>query len=196
MKGTNTGMIPIAISVMICTLGCGRESPPASSTPAAAESPPPAPQAQPAQPAAQAQPAQPVAAPAAQGPAALASAEGELPGLQVEIQELKRTAGDTLTLKLAFVNTGQQKVVMDQFGGPGFNMWSLAGISLVDIVGRKKYFVASDSEGKCLCSLDISALQPKARVNLWAKFPAPPPDVQTISVLIPRFAPIEEIPIS
>lgn len=159
---------------------------------------PPSEAAAPAQPASQPDSAsvQPTPAPSTEASGALASAEGEVPGLTVELEELKRTAGDTLTLKLAFVNTGQQEVVMDQFGGPGFNMWSISGITLVDIVGKKKYFTASDSEGKCLCSVDISALQPRARVSLWAKFPAPPPDVQSISVMIPRFAPIEEIPIS
>lgn len=94
------------------------------------------------------------------------------------------------------MNTGQQKVKIDQFGEAGMEMWSLAGLTLVDIVGKKKYFVAKDSDGKCLCSRDISALDPQARVNLWAKFPAPPPDVQKISVLIPHFAPFEETPIS
>jgi hypothetical protein len=173
--------------------GCGGSS---DQPPTAAESPPPA--AAPPAPAT-ATPETTAAAPpapASAAPTALASGEGELPNLRVEIQELKRTAGDTLTLKLAFVNTGQQEVKLDHFGSPGFNQWSLAGISLVDIVGKKKYFTASDSDGKCLCSMDISALQPQGRVSLWAKFPAPPADVQKISILIPRFAPFEEIPIS
>ena len=172
------------IAAALSLLGCdSQQSPPAGA---------PAPE-QPASSAADGAPAQSQSAPAN---TALASAEGELPGLTVEIHELKRTAGDTVTLKLAFANSGQQEVALDQFGGPGVNQWSLAGINLVDIVGKKKYFVATDSEGKCLCSMDMSRLQPQARVNLWAKFPAPPPDVQAIGILIPRFAPFEEIPIS
>jgi len=174
--------IVMTIALPLCVLGCDNQQAPPANAEAPAQS------ASPAQDAAAPQPA-----PAS---TALASAEGELPGLRVEIQELKRTAGDTLTLKLAFVSTGQQDVPMDQFGTTGSNQWSLAGITLVDIVGKKKYFPAGDSEGKCLCSMDIARLKPQARANLWAKFPAPPPDVQTISILIPRFAPIEDIPIS
>ena len=178
----------VTVSLPLSVVSCDSQQAPPSTDAAAP--------AQPAGPAQDSASAQPSATPAAQGPAALATAEGETPGLAVEIQELKRTAGDTVTLKLAFANSGQQEVKMDQFGGPGFNVWSLAGVTLVDIVGKKKYFTASDSDGKCLCSMDISALQPQARVNLWAKFPAPPPDVQTISVMIPHFAPIDDVPLS
>jgi hypothetical protein len=188
MRFSNIRAVAISIPLSLSILSCDKQPtpPPSAATPSQPVTP------------AQDAPAAQTTAPAQkdQTSSALASAEGELPGLTVELQELKRTAGDTLTLKLAFVNTGQQQVALDQFGGPGINMWSISGISLVDIVGKKKYFTASDAEGKCLCSIDIPRLEPKARVNLWAKFPAPPPDVQTISVLIPRFAPIEEIPIS
>jgi hypothetical protein len=164
---------------------------------------PPAPSSNEATPAESASPTQGVAAsppttaatPAATEPAALASSEGEIPGLRTEVQELKRTAGDTLTLKLAFVNDGQQDVMLDQFGA-GQEVYSLAGVNLVDIVGKKKYFVASDSEGKCLCSRDLGRLAPGARASLWAKFPAPPPDVQQIGIVVPRFAPLEDVPIS
>ncbi len=189
MKFSNIRAVAISIPLSLSILSCDKKPVP----PPSAEVPP----SQPATPV-QNPPAAPTTAPAdkTQTSSALASAEGELPGLTVELQELKRTAGDTLTLKLTFVNTGQQQVALDQFGGPGVNMWSISGISLVDIVGKKKYFTASDAEGKCLCSIDMPRLEPNGRVNLWAKFPAPPPDVQKISVLIPRFAPIEEIPIS
>jgi hypothetical protein len=75
-------------------------------------------------------------------------------------------------------------------------MSSLGGVTLVDIAGKKKYEVARDSARRCLCSGNLSRLDPGARLSLWAKFPAPPDDVQKISVLIPFFPPIEEVPIS
>jgi hypothetical protein len=35
-----------------------------------------------------------------------------------------------------------------------------------------------------------------SRLNLWAKFPAPPEDVKKISITIPHFAPLDDAPIS
>jgi hypothetical protein len=66
----------------------------------------------------------------------------------------------------------------------------------VDSAGKKKYFVVRDTENHCLCSRDVKDLSPGARTNLWAKFPAPPDDVQKISVVIPHFGPIDDAPIS
>ena len=40
------------------------------------------------------------------------------------------------------------------------------------------------------------SLDADGRANVWAKFPAPPEDVQKISVVVPTFPPFEGIPIS
>ena len=114
MKRTNVGTVLTAIS-LTGSVACGGESTPAASTPAPAHAatPPPAaplPAAAAPPPATTAPPAQPPPTPAttpqsAVAPAPLASADGEQPGVRVEIQELKRTEGGTVTLKLAFINT-------------------------------------------------------------------------------------------
>ena len=44
-----------------------------------------------------------VGAASSAGPA-LATADGEKPGVRIEVQELKRTSGDTLSLKFALIN--------------------------------------------------------------------------------------------
>jgi hypothetical protein len=100
-------------------------------------------------------------------------------------------------LKVAFVNTATKPIGLD-FGDKQIdfaNMASLGGVNLVDAAGKKKYFVVRDSENRCLCSGDLASLQPGARANVWAKFPAPPDEVQKITLMIPHFPPLEEIPI-
>ena len=67
---------------------------------------------------------------------------------------------------------------------------------MIDAVGKKKYFVVRDTEGACLCSRDLSDIKPRNRANLFAKFPAPPEDVQKITVVIPHFIPMDDVPIS
>jgi hypothetical protein len=184
------GSLLVGMSLM-CLVGCAREPTPAAGNSAPAQPTTPAPQAQQPQPAAATQP--PLAA---APPVSLASAEGEKPGLRVEIQELKRTDGGTLTLKLAFVNAASTTIGLGDFGDlRRSEVFTLGGINLIDAVGKKKYFVARDSENVCLCSRDISGLVAGSRVNLWAKFPAPPEDVQKIAVMIPHFPPLEDVPI-
>jgi uncharacterized iron-regulated membrane protein len=147
-------------------------------------------------------PAQPAPA-AAETPAAvpaLAVAEGEVPGVKAEIHELKRTGGDTLTLKFSIANGSAKEL---NFGYhfaekgrdvPDYN--TVGGVHLIDAEGKKKYFVVRDAEGQCACSRDLRDVNPGSRSQLWAKFPAPPDNVQKISIVVPHFLPVEDVPIS
>lgn len=140
----------------------------------------------------------PAAAPSAAS--GIASADGEKPGIRVDVQELKRGSGGTVTLKMTFVND------TDKGMGFGYNYadpdheirdhGSIGAVQLVDPVGKKKYFVARDSAGKCVCSTQIPEVPPHSHLSLWAKFPAPPDDVQKISIVIPHFQPLDDVTIS
>jgi hypothetical protein len=130
----------------------------------------------------------------------VASADGEKPGTKVEVMELKRGSGGTVTLKMAFVNDSENAI------GFGYNFadadhqiidhGSIGAVQLVDPVGKKKYFVARDADGKCVCSVHVPDVAPHTRLSLWAKFPAPPDDVQKISIVIPHFQPLDDVTIS
>jgi len=136
------------------------------------------------------------APPPSSGPA-LATADGDLPGARVEIQELKRTSGDTLSLKFAMVNDSDKELSFGyNFTEPNKGYGDIGGVHLLDAVAKKKYFVVRDAEGACVCSRDVPRILPKSRSNLWAKFPAPPEDVQKITVVIPHFTPMDDVPIS
>ncbi len=130
----------------------------------------------------------------------IASADGEKPGTRVDVQELKRGSGGTITLKMAFVNDSENAIGFGyNFADPDHEIrdhGSIGAVQLVDPVGKKKYFVARDSEGKCVCSTKIPDVAPHSRVSLWAKFPAPPDDVQKISIVIPHFQPLDDVTIS
>ena len=147
----------------------------------------------------------PAAAPASTVPAAttssgIASADGEKPGTRVDVLELKRGSGGTVTLKMAFVNDSENAIGFGyNFADPDHQILdhgSIGAVQLVDPVGKKKYFVARDSEGKCICSTKAPDVAPHSRLSLWAKFPAPPDDVQKISIVIPHFQPLDDVTIS
>jgi len=128
----------------------------------------------------------------------IATADGEKPGLRVDVQELKRSSGGTITLKFIMVNDSGGKVSF-QYDFRELNQqkdeYSISGVQLVDPAGKKKYPVIRDGQGNCLCSRGIASLASKSRSNLWAKFPAPPGDVKKLSIVIPHFMPMDDVPI-
>jgi hypothetical protein len=120
--------------------------------------------------------------------------------VRAEVTELKRTSGGTVSLKLRMINDSEKPVSFDynfvdpknevvDFGGVG-------GIHLIDPAGKKKYFVARDTENKCVCSQKVADIPKGGRANVWAKFPSPPDDVAQLTVVIPHFAPLDDVPLS
>ena len=138
--------------------------------------------------------------PGASSAAIIATADGEKSGTRVEVTELKRSSDNTVTLRFAMVNESPDRVgfsydyVDNDHRIKDFD--GIGGVTLVDGVGKKKYFVVRDTEDNCLCSRNLRDVPQNARVNLWAKFPAPPDDVQKISIVIPHFGPMDDVPIS
>lgn len=176
-------MVLLSGLLVSATIGCSSKEP--ASTP----------QPVPSVPVAAPSPAWPAAQPA--GPRPVATAEGTRGGVRVEVTELKRASGRTVNLKFAIVNDSDRPLQH----GDVMGLWdmgsdyAIGGVHLIDPVGKKKYFVARDSENKCVCSR-FEGLEKGERANHWAKFPAPPDDVERISVVVPTFSPMDDVPLS
>lgn len=125
---------------------------------------------------------------------ALPSTQGEFPGLTLTVQELKRSS-NALTLKIVLQSKDGFAFHYD-FGEGGNEFGSIGGIHLIDAANKKKYFVVRDADGSCVCSRNIANIAAGSQSVLWAKFPAPPDDVQKITVEIPHFPPFEDVPIT
>ncbi len=140
------------------------------------------------------------ATPSAAAPAGIASADSETSGVKVVVQELKRTSGGTVSLKFTITNGSDKRVnngyefVDKDHEIIDFN--SVGGVQLIDEGGKKKYFVVRDTDGKCVCSQGIKEVKPGETENFWARFPAPPDNVQKITVVIPHFQPMDDVPLS
>lgn len=216
MFATKPMMTGIAVFTLALLVSCGKNADnPATALPTADVAPVAQPAPPPGAPASEAAALAPdgaalasdAAAPAPTAPAAvpapsapvLATSDGETAGLSVEVTELKRGSGGTLTLKFAMVNNTKEEVYLrSAYGAGGGNVDdnTVSGTHLIDAVNKKKYLVVRDSENQCVCSRVNSAIPVGARMNLWAKFPAPPEDVKVISVMILHFAPMDDVPIS
>jgi len=131
---------------------------------------------------------------------ALATTDGEQTGTRIDITELKRTSGGTLNLKFVLVNnTGKELGLSNHWLGDSSiskgSYRDVSGIHLIDPVNKKKYFAVTDAEKNCVCSSNIGDVKEGSQVNFWAKFPAPPADVQKVTIEIPHFQPIDDVPI-
>jgi hypothetical protein len=132
---------------------------------------------------------------------AIAGADGEISGAHIDITELKRTSGGNVNLKFVISYNGPKEFPMaGHFLGDGSvskdSYRGVSGIHLVDPVNKKKYFVVTDSEKNCLCSKEVGDIRPGERTAMWAKFPAPPPDVTKVTIEVPHFQPMDDVPIS
>jgi hypothetical protein len=113
--------------------------------------------------------------------------------------EVRRVSGGALSIKWRIVNTagGQQsggltasqpKAIYYDFSWPE--------IYYIDPAENKKYAFLTDAEGNRILDVFYGSLPAGQQRGNWAKFPAPPPTSNKISVNIPKFPPFEDVPIS
>jgi hypothetical protein len=131
-------------------------------------------------------------------PVATASSSGNR--VRLDVLSLRRTSANTLTLRFATQNVSTSDVNnFDTYADRDLSNKdnrSVDGVYLIDEAARKKYLVQRDAEGHCLCSRDIGDQGANARLVWFARFPAPPPAVKEVTLVVPNFAPIERIRIS
>ncbi|NGO81264.1 hypothetical protein G6045_37215 [Streptomyces sp. YC504] len=68
------------------------------------------------------------------------------------------------------------------------NAHSMAGASVVDKAGKKRYLVLRDTEGRCLCT-KFPAFMSDDEKTFFAQFPAPPESATTVDFQIADMPP-------
>lgn len=187
-------LISTALSVVLLLAVACRPKEPTGST----ETTPPASTAAPAAtPATEAPPS--TAAPAGSGStstapagASLASQETNWAGIAADVTELRRK-GNTLTAKVLLRNHGTADAQADI---------NYKEVYLMDLAAGKKYQVLQDEKGAYIAALRSNwndrwyeTLKPGQSFTLWMKFPAPPPDVKSVTLQVPGAPPFEDLPI-
>ena len=138
---------------------------------------------------------------AASQPAAIATAEHEVGGVEVALMEVKRTTGDSVTIKFRYTNKTTEKKKLDH-GGQGLDAWRFAWDAyFVDPATNKKYETLKDQDGNPVAANHQQfgtgiTLAARQVVNTWAKFPAPPPDVEKVTVYLPGAPPFEDVAVT
>jgi hypothetical protein len=114
-------------------------------------------------------------------------------GVTLAINSAKRDAGGFVTV------TGKVKNSTSGFWNPANwrgneqeldkNAASMAGASLVDRAGKKKYLILRDTDGRCLCTVFGGGFQPNEEKIFFAQFPAPPASATKVDFQIAEMPP-------
>jgi hypothetical protein len=123
---------------------------------------------------------------------------------RVDIMALERDgAVVNLTLRVSNLSELDNMQIAQTFddgiqGEQGNAPFTLDGVYLVDGVGRKKYLVARDTAGDCLCDGNLSNtfVQARQAKGLSATLAAPPPGVRRVDVFVPHVGTFRGVPIS
>ncbi|MFJ5140879.1 hypothetical protein [Streptomyces sp. NPDC088707] len=171
----------VIASVALLAVGCGAEDKPKADKPAATT-----PSAQKTQEGQESQ--------SAEEPAeVLAVAKGQK-GLELSINSVERDAGGFLTIKGQLKNTSSTAtIVSSRLSGDETEVVkhgnSLGGATLVDSVGKKRYYVLRDTDGRPLTTSGLTNLGADRSIPVFMQFPAPPPATTDVSFQLPTFEP-------
>ncbi|MFE2327365.1 hypothetical protein ACFXD5_26165 [Streptomyces sp. NPDC059385] len=120
----------------------------------------------------------------------LATVNGEA-GMTLTINRAARDAGGFLTVEGQLKNTGTAPYVNtapwrgNELNASGV---SVAGVTLVDKAGKKRYYVLRDTDGRCLCTTGLAIIEAGQSVPFFAQFPAPPASTTEVEMSLPTFA--------
>ncbi|WP_405716226.1 hypothetical protein [Streptomyces sp. NBC_00046] len=114
-------------------------------------------------------------------------------GLTLVVNEVKRDSGGFVTVSGVIKNNGDDIRSAGQWAGSESaivtnNPNSVAGATLVDKIGKKRYYILRDTDGRCLCTTGLTAIQPGKSVSVFMQFPAPPETSNEVDFTLPTFA--------
>ncbi|MFJ6756651.1 MULTISPECIES: hypothetical protein [unclassified Streptomyces] len=112
-------------------------------------------------------------------------------GMTLLINSARRDPGGFLTVTGQIKNTGSQSY-KDTVAWRGIELKgtgeSVAGATLVDKAGKKRYYVLRDTESRCLCTTGVSSVDAGQMIPFFAQFPAPPASTTEVEFSLPTFA--------
>ncbi|QDY78799.1 hypothetical protein [Streptomyces qinzhouensis] len=111
-------------------------------------------------------------------------------GFEVTYASAKRDSGGYLTITGIIKNiSGKSQFAPLQWSGQETEVKqtgpSLAGMTLVDKAGKKRYYVLRDTDGNPLTTTGLSTMQPGQSLDFFAQYPAPPAATKSVDVLLP-----------
>jgi hypothetical protein len=132
------------------------------------------------------------ASPTASQDQVLAEVKGEN-GITLTVTSAKRDQGGFVTIEGTVTNNTDNAWVAADWRGDerelSKNGASIAGASLIDQKGKKKYLILRDTSGRCLCTQFTGGVSQGATTQWFAQFPAPPADTTAVDFQVGSMPP-------
>jgi hypothetical protein len=120
---------------------------------------------------------------------AIAGADTEIDGdkVHLDVLSLQRGAGGRVTLKVRLAMA---------HGSYNFNGAGQANPYLLDPASQKKYPIAKDDDGTCICSTGDPLVDGSGPKEFFNTFVPVPPSVGPLTIIFPDFPPVKNVPVS
>ncbi|WP_329301456.1 hypothetical protein OG410_26675 [Streptomyces sp. NBC_00659] len=122
----------------------------------------------------------------------LAEVKGEN-GITLTVTSAKRDQGGFVTVEGTVTNNTDNAWVAADWRGDerelSKNGASIAGASLIDQKGKKKYLILRDTSGRCLCTQFTGGVSQGATTQWFAQFPAPPAGTSAVDFQVGSMPP-------
>ncbi|MFF3453336.1 hypothetical protein ACFYXH_03215 [Streptomyces sp. NPDC002730] len=114
-------------------------------------------------------------------------------GFVLTINAVQRDSGGFVTVSGSIKNTSKDSLNASGMEGSeslvvANNPNSVAGATLVDKKGKKRYYVLRDTDGRCLCTTGMLPIAAGGSTPVFMQFPAPPESTNEVSFTLPSFA--------
>ncbi|MFD6362066.1 hypothetical protein ACFWFX_19760, partial [Streptomyces roseolus] len=115
-------------------------------------------------------------------------------GVELAVHSAERDAGGFLTIKGSLRNPSSSAVALPaEMRGDETEVVkhgkSLGGATLIDPVGKKRYYVLRDTDGRPLTTTGLDSLGAGKSTAVFMQFPAPPASTTEVSFQLPTFEP-------
>ncbi|KZR72686.1 hypothetical protein PMIT1313_00041 [Prochlorococcus marinus str. MIT 1313] len=116
-------------------------------------------------------------------------------GLDVALLRVKRSSDNTVTLQWRYINNTDEEVTLcNSYCWTNLRSSWLADSYIVDNDNQKKHLVVKADGNPMTTKVNRpTKLNPGSSYKVWAKFPAPPVEVESVSIYIPGTIPIEDV---
>lgn len=116
--------------------------------------------------------------------------------LKLDIYSLERLNNNLLRLTIGITNNSSDRYRLYRGLGQEGDEYTASAISLIDSTNQKRYLSLNQSNGSCFCLPLEGAIESGETGVVWVIYPAPPKEVEEMTIVTPLTPPMLDVPIS
>ncbi|MDE3719895.1 OmpA family protein [Nocardiopsis sp. N85] len=115
---------------------------------------------------------------------------------QIDVYSLERVDSDLLRLRLGITNKSGEDFRISQGLSDDNNPYTANAVTLIDTKNQNRHISHKQNNGDCFCLAFEGPIESGETVETWVIFPAPPSDVEAMTITTPLTPPLLDIPVS